>query len=360
MKKTITFLLIAVLVLSCFCIPASAVASDFSWKEYDKGYVTIVFDDGGDCTATLNSLFKKYDMPLSCAIVGNSVEREGSSLPVILRDIQNHGGEILSHTYTHSAFSQATTLADIEYEFSKSYNALKNAGFVVNGIIEAGSGGNEKKVNYDLVEQIARKYYKYSNAYGRSLQYNSERIWMNGMSLGKLKATVSRAAKNKEWVILFAHGFNEISQSNLEELLKHIDTTENIECVTYKYMYENFGNYATPQDFGDTYYTVSFTDKDGNIFEERVVAAGERISAIPENPPADTQWAEQTVIVSGNMTVSPKSDSRPQTGNEETISAASKDGNPKSITELWAVIVICVVCVIILAIVIILIVKKKK
>ncbi len=351
MKKFFCFTIILVVILLLFCLPAQATATEFSWKEYDKGYVTIVFDDGRDCTTTLANIFKKHNMPLSCAIPSKKIENN-PTLVSILKGIQNRGGEILSHTHTHSAFHKDTTLAEIESEFSKSYDALTKAGFVVNGIIEAGSGGAEKQVDYILVEQIAQKYYKYSDRYGTSLQYKSARTHMGGQSLSQLKAKVSRAAKKKEWLILFAHDFSEVSMSDLEALLKHIGETENMKCVTYKYMYENFGAYSKPQDFGDTYYTVSYADKDGKVFEEKVVKAGTVVSGCPDNAPEGTEWSEITYTVTDNMTITPLA--------HKSWSNVSQGGDTiNNPIQLWIVIAISAAALIILFVIILVFIRKR-
>ncbi|MBE6798139.1 MAG: hypothetical protein E7531_07415 [Ruminococcaceae bacterium] len=364
MKKIFCLTIVLVVIMSLFCLPTQAATPEFSWKEYDKGYVTIVFDDARDCTVTLANMFKEHNMPLSCAVPGKVVANSPSMVS-ILKSVQNHGGEILSHTQTHSAFHKDSTLAEIEDEFSKSYDSLTKAGFVVNGIIEAGSGGAEKQVDYNLVEQVVSKYYKYSDCYGTSLQYKSVRTWMHGQSLAQLKAKVSRAANRKEWLILFAHDFGEISQSDLEALLQHIKDTEDMQCVTYKYMYENFGNYSKPQNFGDTFYTVSYADKDGKVFEEKVVKSGSIVSGSPDNAPEGTEWSEIAYTVTDNITISPIIDQ-----NEAIDTPSNPDGNasnndddahnPKDPIQLWIVIAIGIVVLLIIVLIIIFAKKKKK
>ena len=392
MKKLICVLTTFLLLLAIAFVPVEA-AESFTWSKFDSGYVTIVFDDGRDCTATLARIFAEKNIPLSCAVSGKSVVNS-SALVSVLKKIQNHGGEILSHTYSHSAFNENTTLEDIEREFSMSYQALTNAGFVVNGIIEAGSGGAEKRVNYDLVEQVVKKYYKYSDCYGTSLQYNSVRTYMRGQSLSQLKAKVTRAAQRKEWLILFAHDFSEISQSDLEALLDYINETDGVKGVTYKYMYENFGNYPTKQDFGKTYYTVSYTDKKGTVIEEKVVAAGSYVSSKPSKIPEGTTWSNTEVIVEDNMIISAlkgeitntPSTSNPSSSNPTSSNPTSSNptsNNPSASTpttnqpsdepqdnanndkakdpvNLWIVIGIAGVALVVLIIVIIVVCCKNK
>ena len=375
MKKLICVLTTFLLLLAIAFVPVEA-ADSFTWSKFDSGYVTIVFDDGRDCTATLARIFTEKNIPLSCAITGKSVVNSVAMVSV-LKKIQNHGGEILSHTYSHDAFDENSTLEEIEKEFSMSYNALTNAGFVVNGIIEAGAGGSEKSVNYDLVEQAVKKYYKYSDCYGTSLQYNSVRTYMRGLSLSQLKTKVSRAAQRKEWLILFAHDFSEISQSDLEALLDYINETEGVK-----------------QDFGKTYYTVSYTDKKGTVIEEKVVAAGSYVSSKPSKIPEGTTWSNTEVIVEDNMiisalkgeVISTPSTSNPSTSNPSTSNPSTSNpsaSNPSASTPttnqpsdepqensnndkakdpitLWIVIGIAGVALVVLIIVIIVVCCKNK
>lgn len=386
MKKLFSLLLVLMLLFVVTFVPVEATGSvdEFTWSEFDQGYVTIVFDDGRDCTATLARIFAEKNIPLSCAIMGKSVVNSTSMIPLLM-SIQNHGGEILSHTYSHSAFNENSTLEEIEKEFSMSYQALTNAGFVVNGIIEAGSGGAEKKVNYDLVQQAVQKYYKYSDCYGTSLQYKSVRTHMGGQSLAQLKAKISRAASKKEWLILFAHDFNEISQADLEALLDHINETEGVKGVTYKYMYENFGNYPTEQDFGKTYYTVTYVDKNNTVVEEKVATAGSYISSKPSNVPDGTIWSNTQVIVDGNITISavegtvsgvdtpPSTDtSTPSQNGDSTTTIGATPQKDKTETKkddttkqknpnhLWIIIAAASVLIAILVTVLVVINNKKK
>lgn len=297
MNKIVTFFCVLALI---FTLPVTAFATEeSSMTELPHGYVTIVLDDARNDIYQMADLFKKFNIPFSCAVPGKMVdpnENGDTKLIKCLTDVQNHGGEILSHTYDHHSFSETTDRAEVEYQFKTSYDALTNAGFNVNGIIEAGSGGAEKKVDYNMVEEVSRKYYKYSDAYGVSPQYNAARTWVNGMSIAKLKSKVSYAANHNEWLILFCHGFDEISAEDLTALLTHINETENMYPVTYKYMFETYGKYDTPQDFGPTYYTVDYYDGE-NLVDSKVVEKG-KASVDPEG-----QWDTDTSVITDNLKV---------------------------------------------------------
>ncbi len=149
-------------------------------KSFDKGYVTFIFDDGRmPFTKEVAELFQEFGMPMSCAIVANRVQKD-SELHKVILSVQQNGGEILSHGYKHNAITSPELslknngiyeLADIEHELGSSWKRLTNLGLNVNGMIQVGCGGDEKTADFALVETVARKYYKYSNASGISSQY---------------------------------------------------------------------------------------------------------------------------------------------------------------------------------------------
>lgn len=273
-KKIVAVLLSLALVFSTLVFSANA-AQDFTWETYDKGYITIVFDDGKmPVTQQAAEIFEEFDMPMSAAIPAKTVEY-GSDLYYTLMDIQDNGGEILSHGYNHIPIvdtsdpeyanktnnvakyidtSSATALEDMEKELGDSWRKLNDLGFNVNGLIEVGCGGAEGTADYDLVESVVRKYYKYSNASGVSPQYTISRRSTSWDTLANLKKRIDNAATNKQWVVLYAHTFKEITSdsatedgSTLREVLQYIkDKNGAVEVVTYNGMYNAFAKYTGP------------------------------------------------------------------------------------------------------------------
>ncbi len=322
---------------------SSSAAESFSWKELDNGYVTFIYDDGNDI-ASLSTIAKKYNIPFCFSIIGKTVDPDNNQRNLVLTkqllELQNRGCEILSHTYSHNAFSEESDVQTIEQELSLSYTALTKAGFVVNGIIEAGSGGGENKVDYNLVEAASQKYYKYSDSYGTSPQYKFERTWMS--KLGTVKGAVNKAQRNKSWLVLSAHSLKDLSASELENLIEYITKEKGMQIVTVKYMYENFGQYPTAQDFGPTYYTVDFLSSEGEILKSEVVKAGDEVPTGPEG------YSFESVkgTVQRNMSI------KQVEGNSNSV-----DGQSGSLVGLW--ISIGAVALIIIAVTVIIILKKK-
>lgn len=247
MKKFLSFLIISIFVFSTFAFTSSA-EEVFKMKNFDKAYITFVFDDGKmPFTKECYDLFAEYDVPMCCAVVANRV-KSNPELISLLKEIEQSGGEVLSHTYTHKAFDKNSTLEDFEFQLEKSYTTLTELGFKINGVIEAGSGGAEKEANYELMETVTKKYYKYSDAYGVSPQYKNERTWFMWNTLSSVKSIINNAIANKKWVIFAAHSFDEISQDEMREVLEFIKSksADEIQVVNWNYIYENFGEFTDP------------------------------------------------------------------------------------------------------------------
>ncbi len=273
-KKLISVFLILALLVSSLVFTATAEA-DFTWETYDKGYITLVFDDGRmPITQEAAEIFEEFDMPMSAAIPANKVEY-GNDLYNVLMKIQDNGGEILSHGYSHIAIvdtsnpdyanktnnagryidtSSATAIEEIEHELGESWRKLNNLGFNVNGMIQVGCGGAEGTADFEMVESIARKYYKYSDGSGVSTQYKLTRRSASWDTMASLKKRIDNAAENKTWSVLYVHSFKEITSdastedgAALREVLQYIkDKNGAVEVVTYGGMYNAFGKYTGP------------------------------------------------------------------------------------------------------------------
>lgn len=251
-QNKILCLLITVIILavSLFSFPSvQAATNDFTMKKFDKAYITFVFDDGRmPFSKQCFEIFENFKMPMGCSLIANNVRNDKKALDTF-KEIEAAGGEIFSHTLNHIAIHKDNSdLSVIEAQLGDSYRVLTALGFNVNGIIETGNGGDEATANYELIETVARKYYKYSNAYGVSSQYKKERIWLRWNTLDSMKSIVDRAINNKEWLVISAHDFSEFSKENMIEFLEYINEKgENkIEVVTWNYVYKTFGKYTGP------------------------------------------------------------------------------------------------------------------
>ncbi len=244
----ITVIIVAISLLANLSVQAAA--NDFTMKAFDKAYITFVFDDGKmPFSKQCYQIFEDFKMPMCYALIADKIIADEGSAN-FFKKAQAAGCEILSHTSNHDVLHEDNCNLDtIEKLLGNSYRVLTALGFNVNGIIETGNGGQEATADYELIETVSRKYYKYSNAYGVSPQYKKERIWLKGNTLDSMKSLIDKAITEKEWLVISAHDFTEFSKENMTELLRYIDSKgkKKVEVVTWNYVYKTFGNYTGPK-----------------------------------------------------------------------------------------------------------------
>ncbi len=308
-------------------------AEDYTMKPLPKGYVTFIFDDANmPFTQDVANLFKEYNMPVCCAVPAFKVDKYGA-LYTVLKDIENNGGEILSHGFHHNAITSDAYPEFVEEQLGKAWCHLTKLGFNVNGMIEVGNGGGESTADYKMVEEIARKYYKYSNASGVSAQYKKSRRFMNWSTLEGIKGEIKTAADNNEWLILSAHSYNEISNdkasydsTTLREILEYIKSLNgSIEVVTWNYIYNTYGEYSGP--------SIPSKEATKSLKEYVDYISRKPAEEIPDKPSSKpnssiTEPSSSTITSSeNNSTVT--SESKP-TGNTTTESQISQESQSSS------------------------------
>ena len=209
------------------------------WGTFDKGYITIVFDDFNDDLGDVFSIFKSKNIPLSCAIPAIKIE-QGKDVSV-LHDVENNGGEILCHGYTSNPITSNSTIDFIKTEFEKSKFLLEKNGLRINGYVRAGGEGSIPFT--DILDLFYKNYiYGFSSDEDKLLFSRESLI----LTIDEFKRKVDNAVKNKQWVKFFAHGFHEVSSELLTQMLDYINLSE-IVPVTYSTMYSKFviGNLNT-------------------------------------------------------------------------------------------------------------------
>ncbi len=287
----------------------TAETNAMTWKPYDKGYMTIVFDDNND---NLEPMFDiatgEYGFPVCAAIPTKYIDRN----PGVLEEIEGSGGEILSHTATHSQFNFSTSWETIDNDFKTSYDVLTDRGFNVNGIILSGGTNSDTSTAFGrAVEPITAKYYKYSDLYGVSEQYRKRRDSFNGKTADEIKAIIDRMIRNRDWIVIYAHNFTEFPEEVMREVLGYAQQKKNdglFDIVTYKHMYKTFGEFESPVDFGKNRYTVNFYGTDNSTFLGSVSVLDGDAAEMPAGYVVKqgytfVRWSEDISAVSGNMNV---------------------------------------------------------
>lgn len=263
MKKLFMLFLSALLIFAIISPVTASAAEDYTMKPLDKAYVTFVFDDcyetgsnykGNFFKETLQ-IFKSYNFPMCMAATADNAKVE--SKRNLLKELEAAGGEVLSHTVDHTVITDKNSTEEVfEKQLGESYAILSAYGFKINGIIATGSNGPENTANFALMEPITRKYYKYSNLYGVSAQYDYKKFDIDGVQrrwiteAESTKKLIDRVIENKKWIVLSAHNFKEIPKTQLEEILEYLlkkTVIGDVQVVTWNYMYENFGSYSGPQ-----------------------------------------------------------------------------------------------------------------
>lgn len=281
-----------------------------TWKTMDKGYITLIFDDNNtSLPGFYNIITGEYNMPICAAIPSNTLKNSNNA---ILHEIQNHGGEILSHTRDHLVLNTSIPWETVDYQLGESYRELTAEGFNVHGIILAGGEGQDQSESYRTqIEGFTNKYYLYSDKYGASTQYWKQRNWFSKRSVDELKAIIDEQIENKSWEVIYAHNFDECSKETLRAVLDYLKQKKaegKVDVVTYRYIHETFGDWASPVDFGDTTYTVEFYGSDKTTFLGRAVTVRGKTAALTSSLVlADgytfDSWSESVDNIQGNKKV---------------------------------------------------------
>lgn len=322
-KRVFSVLLACALMLTGLAVAAPAATAQtipMTWKKFDKAYVVLELDasDGISDVNMMNTFYDiltEYGFPLC---ISTTTESMSIMKLAALRKVEDHGGEITSHTHSGKVLNSSVSWDVVDYEFKKSLDVFKDYGFNVNGIMLMGGGGGNGPNAEDTseayraqVEQYVSKYYKYSDKYGVSAQYYNPRysLTIGGLSI---KEKIDDAIANKSWVSLFTHGFNDdnITENYLRYILDYLKEKEDageLEVVTYKHIYENLANWQGDVDFGDTKYTVDFYSTDNKTLLTSSVVVEGGSAELPlldvANGVVFKGWSASTDNVTGNMSV---------------------------------------------------------
>lgn len=287
----------------------TAETNKMTWKPYDKGYMTIVYDDNNDDLSPMFDITTgEYGFPICAAIPTKYIDKN----PGVLEQIESSGGEILSHTASHSQLNFSSSWETIDNEFKNSYDLLTARGFNVNGIILSGGTNSDTSTAFGrAVEPLTAKYYKYSDLYGVSEQYRKRRDTFKGKTAEENKAIIDRMIRNKEWIVIYAHNLTEFPEDVMRETLSYAQEKQQeglFDIVTYKHMYKTFGNFENPVDFGKNRYTVTFYGTDNStLLGTASVLDGEAATApagyVAKKGYTFTGWSNSVDSVTGNMSV---------------------------------------------------------
>ena len=146
MKRVLSLLLVCSLTLTGVAIAApTALAGTIpmTWKPMDKAYVVFEMDSSpaGAEVITFNNILQEYGFPMCVSTTTHSM---GPIKVLSLHEVENHGGEITSHTHSGKVLNSYVPWEDVEYEFKTSLDIFRQHDFNVNGIMLMGGGGQNQ------------------------------------------------------------------------------------------------------------------------------------------------------------------------------------------------------------------------
>ncbi len=166
--------------------------------------VTFVFDDGNDTDYTVaKDVFKAQNAVACTAVVTDRVNTENHLSVSQLKELQDAGWEIMSHTESHPNLKSLSE-DQIDKELSGSKAALEAWGFSVKNLVYPYNKNNE------LVRKVAAKYYRSARG-GRSM-LNSMPLEMYELKsyslkhdISKMKDYIDNAYSEKKWLVFYHH-----------------------------------------------------------------------------------------------------------------------------------------------------------
>lgn len=210
--------------------------------------ISFVFDDTLEDVKEIADLFKTKGLECCFATVPSRLDNyilnsNNITRGAALLTAQSDGCEILVHGLT--ALSSSSTDAQVYNLFVGNKIKLVNYGFSVDGILELGSGGDEKTFDYTRCEKYLKDLYRYSDYYGTGLNlpqyFTNNRVWITS-DLDNNKSEVDSIVSGNSWGLLSAHDV--VGGIGLQTLSDTIDyaISEGCEILTMRAVYDKYSN----------------------------------------------------------------------------------------------------------------------
>lgn len=192
--------------VTLFVIALYGGGSSHDYFSVDKSVplVTFVFDDGNETDYTVaKDIFAAQGEVACAAVVTNWVNTKNYLSVSQLKELQNAGWEIFSHTESHPNLKTLSE-DEIETELSRSKITLEGWGLTVKNLVYPYNKNN------DIARKVAEKYYRSARG-GRSM-LNSMPLEMYELksysikhNISKMKDYIDNAYSEKKWLIFYHH-----------------------------------------------------------------------------------------------------------------------------------------------------------
>lgn len=226
-------------------------------------FVSFVDDDGHlDVFNVLKTMFDKHGVKFSSAIITNKPNNDPNYMTwEQIKQLENEGHEIMSHTHTHRRLGDLSTTDQI-YEMEESKKQLLSKGFFPKHFVYPQGDYN----NFTL-ENVLR-YYRSGvatqlSAYMDGLKPPLLEGRVGRISLGSWQTLPTNEIKQKieagksegKWIIFTTHVWannndnpTEGNVAAIQDILEYCTSDENVNIITYD---EGFRRYANKQMIGN-------------------------------------------------------------------------------------------------------------
>lgn len=169
--------------------------------------LTFVFDDGNDTDYLLaGEVFKQHHATASFAITTEWIGKEDHLTVSQIKELQNDGFEIMSHTVSHPNLKSLDE-KQIEYELFFSKKTLEAMGIRANNLVYPYNKNNS------LVREVAAKHYRSARGGRRmmnpaSLEKYELKSYPASHNINKMKSLIDKAYAERKWLILYHHNLD--------------------------------------------------------------------------------------------------------------------------------------------------------
>lgn len=220
-----------------------------NYKNNDKAYISIIFDDFRTDLSKVFAIFKEYGLPLVAAVPSNILAKKPNYQESVdlLKEIQDNGGEIMAHGYASGYLTASSTYEDAYREIITSKEELAKCGFNVNGWVRPGGSGALENLNG--FQHLVENNYLYASGVESNvslMHFGGNRIALSSYtSSSEFQTRIQTAIANKEFVIFYGHTLDgteeNLTETLLRECLQYLkNNASRLEVVTLKNYYDKF------------------------------------------------------------------------------------------------------------------------